>query len=124
MSAVEENDPVTLVARARSRGAYPHVVDAGADPDKMSTMDAIAAALSFPDWFGRNLDALYDLLTDLSWLPEGEHVLVWVAADVLKRTDPKGYLAIHGVLSDAQRALAPNGDRPVNRRLRVVLADG
>ncbi|WP_091673737.1 barstar family protein [Amycolatopsis marina] len=119
-----DNDAGTLVARARARGAYPHVVDTGANSSKASTMDAIAAALSFPSWFGRNLDALYDSLTDLSWLPEGEHVLIWVAADVLKRADPKGYLAIHGVLSDAQRALAPNGDRPVNRRLVVLLADG
>ena len=27
--------------------------------------DRLAADLAFPDWFGRNLDALYDCLTDL-----------------------------------------------------------
>lgn len=27
---------------------------------------AIAAALSFPDWYGHNLDALYDCLTSLT----------------------------------------------------------
>lgn len=26
----------------------------------------LAEALSFPDWYGRNLDALYDCLTDIS----------------------------------------------------------
>lgn len=28
--------------------------------------DTLAAALDFPDWYGRNLDALYDCLTDLA----------------------------------------------------------
>ena len=32
-----------------------------------------AKALHFPEWYGNNLDALYDLLTDL---PEPTHVIV------------------------------------------------
>lgn len=28
--------------------------------------DLLAQELAFPDWFGRNLDALYDCLTDVS----------------------------------------------------------
>ena len=28
--------------------------------------DTLAAALDFPDWYGRNLDALYVCLTDLA----------------------------------------------------------
>ncbi|NIH84666.1 barstar family protein [Amycolatopsis granulosa] len=112
-----------IVEQARARGAYSHLI--GSRPtDKMSALDAIASALSFPDWFGRNLDALYDCLTDLSWLPYGEHVLVWEGSDLLKQADPKAYLAIRGVLSDAERALAPGGDRADSRRLTVALTDG
>ncbi|MFD8499809.1 barstar family protein [Amycolatopsis sp. NPDC059657] len=118
MSATE-----TAAAQARARGAYPHVVDGSKVTDKLSAMDAIAAALSFPEYFGRNLDALYDSLTDLSWLRPGEHVLIWPGSDRLKETDPKAYLAVRGVLSDAQRALAPGGDRTDDRRLTVVLTD-
>ncbi|WP_158880846.1 barstar family protein [Amycolatopsis anabasis] len=119
---MEQIDAKAAVEKARGRGAYPHVVSGGT-ADKMSTVDAIAAELSFPDWFGRNLDALYDCLTDLSWLPVGEHVLIWVGSDRLKQADPKAYLAIRSVLSDAQRALAPGGGRNDSRRLTVVLAD-
>lgn len=123
MSAVPNRPIEELLRRARARGAYPHVVEVDGTADKLSTLDAIARQLSFPDHFGRNLDALYDCLTDLSWLPPGEHVLIWVNADALKKSDPKAYLGVHGVLSDAQRALAPGGERADSRRLTVLLAD-
>ena len=38
--------------------------------------DAFSSALSFPDWFGRNWDALEDCLTDLSWRPAAGHVIL------------------------------------------------
>lgn len=41
-----------------------------ADATKESVIAAIGEALDFPDWAGRNLDALYDLLTDLDWLTD------------------------------------------------------
>jgi RNAse (barnase) inhibitor barstar len=117
----EQPDAQTVLARARARKAYAHLMDGERAVDKLSTLDAIAAALSFPDYFGRNLDALYDCLTDLAWLPPGEHVLIWAGSDRLKATDPKAYLGIRSVLSDAQRALGPGGDRADDRRLTVVL---
>ncbi|OXM52047.1 barstar family protein [Amycolatopsis alba] len=118
MSAGEE-----AADKAFSRGAYPHPIESGRTVDKASTLDAIAEALSFPDYFGKNLDALYDCLTDLSWLPPGEHVLIWAGSSALKEHDPKAYLAVRSVLSDAQRALGPSGDRTDSRRLTVVLPD-
>lgn len=118
-----EDTSSKAIAEARARGAHWHVLP-GRPLDKMSTLDAIAEALAFPDWFGRNLDALYDCLTDLSWLPAGEHVLIWSGSDDLRAADPKAYLAIRGVLSDAERALAPGGDRADSRRLTVALSDG
>ncbi len=121
-NVAEEPDAAAVAAAARARGAYAHTMDGRYLGDKVATLDAIAAALSFPDWFGRNLDALYDCLTDLSWLPVGEHVLIWVSSGGLATADPKAYLAIRGVLSDAQRALAPAGDRADGHQLTVVLA--
>ena len=108
---------------AFARGAYPHLVNSRPTVDKAGTLAAFAEALSFPDYFGHNLDALYDCLTDLSWLPPGEHVLIWSGSSLLRDRDPKAYLAIRSVLSDAQRALGPSGDRRDSRRLTVVLPD-
>lgn len=48
--------------------------------DKEAVMATLARALAFPDWFGGNLDALYDALTDLpgqdAWLIVLEGMLV------------------------------------------------
>lgn len=52
---------------------------------KSSLMEAISDALDFPDYFGRNWDALDECIRDLSWLPAGavtlEHVDLPLAQD-------------------------------------------
>lgn len=78
-----------------------HHIDGTRIRTKAEFLNEVAGALAFPDWFGHNLDALYDCLRDLSWLPEGEHVLVWSAPEVLAATDPKADRAIRDVLRDA-----------------------
>ena len=40
-------------------------IDCGGCADKKELHARIADALSFPDWYGHNLDALMDCLTDL-----------------------------------------------------------
>lgn len=77
-----------------------YAIDGSGIRSKDDFYTAVAAALSFPDWFGRNLDALADCLRDLSWLPAGEHVLVWSAPQVFRDADPAGYRAVAGVLTD------------------------
>ncbi|MGH3620822.1 MAG: barstar family protein [Sciscionella sp.] len=104
-------------AEAVQRGAHPHVVDGSTVSTKDGAMTAIADALSFPDYFGRNLDALYDCLRDLSWLPAGEHVLILSSPQVLRSADPRAYDGIERALSDAAAASAEP------RLLRVVLVE-
>ncbi|WP_073482221.1 barstar family protein [Streptoalloteichus hindustanus] len=99
---------------ARQRGAVPHVVDAAAAESKAGALGAFGSALSFPSWYGRNLDALFDCLTDLSWLPAGDHVLVWPGHRALAAKDRTAYDGIRTVLSDAVET---------NPRLSVVLTD-
>ncbi|MCO1582275.1 barstar family protein [Crossiella sp. SN42] len=84
--------------------AVEHVVDGSELRTKRAVLQAFARALSFPDYFGVNLDALYDCLTDLSWLPPGEHRLHWTHAEVLRRSDPAAFAGISEVLADAVAA--------------------
>jgi RNAse (barnase) inhibitor barstar len=101
------------VAWARAHGAVPHVVDGSAVRSKEQALAAIGEALEFPEHYGRNLDALFDCLTDLSWLPEAEHVLVWAHHQVLAQHDWKGYQQVRSTLEDG--AASTTG-----RRLTVV----
>ncbi len=78
-----------------TRGAKLDVVAIEA---KEELFDSLARALDFPQWFGRNWDALEDVLDDLSWRKGGEgHVLVF-------RSYPEGEEL--GILLDVLRSSA------------------
>jgi len=87
--------------------ATPHRLDGVKITTSAEAMDAIAEALDLPGHFGHNLDSLYDVLTDLSWLPPGEHLLVWSEPSVLQAGDHQSYDAIQTVLTDAVADDAP-----------------
>jgi RNAse (barnase) inhibitor barstar len=102
------------VAWALAHGALPHLVDGTKLTSKEQALAAIGEALEFPPYCGRNLDALFDCLTDLSWLPDGQHVLVWAHHQVLADHDWRAYHEIRSVLQDG----AASGPA---RRLTIVL---
>src|SRR5690242_16721318 len=82
----------------------------------------IAEALAFPDWFGRNWDALEDCLGDLSWREASGHVLVF---DAFPRSDDLGVLL--DVLRSSAQYWAERG-RPffavfIDRRRELALPD-
>jgi RNAse (barnase) inhibitor barstar len=104
-----------VATEARLRGASVGVV--GPTARRADLLAAIGRALHFPGYYGRNLDALEECLGDLSWLPEGEVVLVWDGDDDLRRADPAGHAALMEVLTAAAEQRA-GGRRP----LRVVLS--
>ena len=71
----------TLMDAAGELGLSVHRIDLDGCVDKDGVLQRIAAALSFPDWFGHNWDALSDALADLGWLDESAGYVI-----VLERT--------------------------------------
>ena len=62
--------------------------------------DEIARLLHFPDYFGRNLDALWDLLTtDI----EGPVELIWEDSAISKKSMGKDFARVDALLQDLMK---------------------
>ncbi len=68
-----------------------------------SFIKALKRDLDFPDWFGGNLDALHDCLTDFSWRPASGYVITLSGYDVL-RGNPTSFAAFNSVMASAVEA--------------------
>lgn len=64
---------------------------------------ALSRDLDFPIWFGGNLDALHDCLTDLSWHPAPGYVITLTGSETL-RANPTSFAAFNQVLASAAEA--------------------
>jgi RNAse (barnase) inhibitor barstar len=69
---------------------------------------ALRRDLEFPDWFGGNLDALHDCLTDLSWRPAPGYVITLEASDAL-RANPTSFAIFNEVLASVVDAWQQRG---------------
>lgn len=69
---------------------------------------ALRRDLQFPDWFGGNLDAVYDCLTDFSWHPAPGYVITLAASGPL-RANPTSFAAFNEILSCAVEAWQARG---------------
>jgi hypothetical protein len=67
-------------------------------PSKRTTIEAIYRAVAAPQWAAPNLDALADVLRDLSWRVPGPVELDWQIDPLLPDTDLE---QIHDVLAAA-----------------------
>ena len=61
---------------------------------------ALKRDLHFPDWFGDNLDALNDCLTDFSWHPAPGYVIAFNNIEML-RANPTSFAALNEVIACA-----------------------
>lgn len=69
-----------------------------------SLFDEFARALSFPDYFGHNWDALEECLADLEWLPAKGYILLISDAHAVLPDDEEEYATLLEVLDDAGEA--------------------
>ena len=65
----------------------------------------LGEALDFPDWYGANLDALFDCLSDPDWLENGGVVRLY-GLTPLSENDPEGWAELLDVLQSACAARA------------------
>lgn len=72
-----------------------------ADDAKVSLINSIRSQLAFPDWTGSNLDALYDALTDLSWLDQQQVALIVDRTPQARTGAIDGWEQVREVLFDA-----------------------
>jgi hypothetical protein len=81
-------------------------------PDDINSREVLiqrlAEDLRFPDYFGKNWDALSDCLRDFHWRNEGRIVIAHAGLPKLAPSDVRAYLEI---LSDAVEDWRRTGDR-------------
>lgn len=95
----------TLAQAARELRFLHRRIDLLGCADKDVALDRIAQALAFPDWFGRNWDALADCLSDLEWLePADGYVLALDNTQELHEAAVDDYATLIEVLDDVAGA--------------------
>lgn len=87
-----------LVGEARAAGWQALSLDTRQVTSFDEFYDELATAWALPEWFGRNLDALFDVLGDLVKRPT---VIVWDGLRELADIDPLRASAVVEVLRDA-----------------------
>ncbi|HTN47832.1 MAG TPA: barstar family protein [Burkholderiaceae bacterium] len=73
---------------------------------KAGVLERIARAFEFPAWFGMNLDALYDSLTDLPTPESGGYVILLDRLTQARDFDTRQRTALLGVFRDAADSFA------------------
>ena len=102
--------PEDLAEMAAGHGWVPLVVGLTDVTDKAGLLAAFADAGQFPEYTGRNWDALQDNLGDLSWLgPADGYLVVLVGWAGLRSTSPADVLVVETVLLAAAREWADRG---------------
>jgi hypothetical protein len=80
-----------VVRRVESTDARLALLSGNGITDKATLLDAAADALAFPPYFGRNWDAFADCLTDLAWLPDAGHAILYDNPAPLIRQSPQDW---------------------------------
>jgi RNAse (barnase) inhibitor barstar len=72
-------------------------------------LDAIASSLHFPDWFGRNWDALEDCLGDMSWHAAPGYVVILAHADEFRANEQDSFLLALRIFQSAAESWREDG---------------
>jgi hypothetical protein len=105
-------DRAALHRWAQAGGQHYVEVDLESARDRKAVLRAIGRALAFPTWYGANLDALYDCLTDLPERAAGSAagwMIVLRGWPPPERMDIEQRAAVLDVFRDALEAFSEAG---------------
>lgn len=77
LAVVDADEMVKLEAAAKNSGRFVRSMEVPETPTKEQLINALGGALSFPDYFGRNWDAVEECMEDLDWL-EGKDLSFFI----------------------------------------------
>ena len=97
---LDRKDLPALQAAAIELGQAFYLVDLSHARNVPGFIKAMRRDLQFPEWFGGNLDALNDCLTDFSWHPASGYVIALSGSEMLRAT-PTSLATLNEVLSCA-----------------------
>ncbi len=101
-SALGRVRPTALLRQAAQCGWRAVYLDGQEIASKADILGACAQALSFPEYYGSNWDALEECLRDLSWAPtQHGYLLLYDHAERLARAAPEDYAVAHDILRSA-----------------------
>lgn len=95
------NGRILVRQAAEAGGLVCFEVDLAGVDDLESALAALGWGLDFPKWYGQNLDALYDCLTDFSWCEAAGYVLLLLHVETLHTAEPEAFQALHDVFTAA-----------------------
>jgi RNAse (barnase) inhibitor barstar len=64
-------------------------------------LELLGDGLQLPEWYGKNFDALYDCLTDLTWQETASTVVVLTGCDAIYAADPETWQTLISVFASA-----------------------
>ena len=111
-------DPAALRSAAVRASFAWMELDTGAARTRDAFLAACARDFGFPDWFGKNWDALADCLQDLSWRPAPGRVVLWRGASGFARAAPDEFATALEIFRDAANYWKERG------QLFIALLDG
>lgn len=79
--------PIRAFIESEQTDTFLGIIDGRKCPDMESFYTALIDAMHLPEYFGRNLDALDEVLSDLSWLDYGVKFLIIQNSDELLKDE-------------------------------------
>lgn len=124
LSGDGEGSAEQYCARERSRGNSCRLINATELQTKTEIFDVFAKAFEFPDYFGRNWDALDECMSDLSWLSGDGIVLIVLRSSAISDDSPDHRVLLSILLHASAHPIFPRaGTTGPDRRLSIILED-